>query len=77
MNTASEYQTHDELFSHADMITCLVFEQGGSSYLIDDRPDNGRIFRQIDETFYHELESLFEWGFPQHGGIWSIKKINY
>ena len=31
-----------------------------SYYLIDDRPDNGRIFRQIDETVYHELESLFE-----------------
>ena len=55
-----EYQTHDELLSHADMITCLVFEQDGSYYLIDDRPDNGRIFRQIDEAFYHELESLFE-----------------
>ena len=55
-----EYQTHDELLSHADMITCLVFEQDGSYYLIDDRPDNGRIFRQIDETVYHELESLFE-----------------
>ena len=55
-----EYQTHDELLSHADMITCLAFEQDGSYYLIDDRPDNGRIFRQIDEVFYHELESLFE-----------------
>lgn len=55
-----EYQTHDELISHADMITCLAFEQDGSYYLIDDRPDNGRIFRQIDEVFYHELESLFE-----------------
>ena len=55
-----EYQTHDELLSHADMITCLVFEQDGSYYLIDDRPDNGRIFRQIDETVYHELGSLFE-----------------
>ena len=55
-----EYQTHDELLSHGDMITCLVFEQDGSYYLIDDRPDNGRIFRQIDEVFYHELESLFE-----------------
>ena len=55
-----EYQTHDELISHADMITCLAFEQDGSYYLIDDRPDNGRIIRQIDETFYLELESLFE-----------------
>ena len=55
-----EYQTHDELLSHADMITCLAFEQDGSYYLIDDRPDNGRTFRQIDESFYHELESLFE-----------------
>lgn len=55
-----EYQTHDELLSHADMITCLVFEQDGSYYLIDDRPDNGRIFRQVDEAFYQELESLFE-----------------
>lgn len=49
-----------ELISHADMITCLAFEQDGSYYLIDDRPDNGRIIRQIDETFYLELESLFE-----------------
>lgn len=55
-----EYQTHDELLSHADMITCLAFEQDGSYYLVDDRPDNGRIIRQIDEAFYHELESLFE-----------------
>ena len=42
------------------MITCLAFEQDGSYYLIDDRPDNGRIFRQIDEAFYLELGSLFE-----------------
>ena len=55
-----EYQTHDELVSHADMVTCLAFEQDGSYYLIDDRPDNGRTIRQIDEVFYHELESLFE-----------------
>ena len=55
-----EYQTHDELLSHADMITCLAFEQDGSYYLIDDRPDNGRTIRQIDEAFYHELEALFE-----------------
>lgn len=55
-----EYQTHDELLSHADMITCLVFEQDGSYYLIDDRPDNGRIFRQIDESLYDQLEFLFE-----------------
>ena len=55
-----EYQIHNELLSHADMITCLAFEQDGSYYLIDDRPDNGRIFRQIDEAFYLELGSLFE-----------------
>ena len=55
-----EYQTNDELLSHADMITCLAFEQDGSYYLIDDRPDNGRIFRQIEEELYQKLESLFE-----------------
>lgn len=55
-----EYQIHDELLSHADMITCLALEQDGSYYLIDDRPDNGRTIREIDEAFYHELESLFE-----------------
>ena len=54
-----EYQTHDELLSHGDMLTCLAFEQDGSYYLIDDRPDNGRIFRQLEEALYHQLEALF------------------
>ena len=55
-----EYPTHDEMLSSGDSITCLAFEQDGSYYLIDDRPDNGRTIRQIDEAFYHELEALFE-----------------
>jgi len=54
-----EYKVRDNLVLHGDMIDCLVFEQDGQYYLIDDRPDNGRIFRQIDADFYHELEALF------------------
>ena len=44
---------------HPDMLTCLVFEQNESYYLIDDRPDNGRTFRQTDQSFYDMLAALF------------------
>lgn len=55
-----EYKVHEDLVLHDDMIHCLVFEQNGSYYIIDDRPDQGRIFRETDEAFYNELSSLFE-----------------
>lgn len=55
-----EYKVHEDLVLHEDMLHCLVFEQDGAYYLADDRPDNGRIIRTIDEAFYQELLSLFE-----------------
>ncbi len=55
-----EYKVHEELVLHDDMLSCFVFEQDGAYYLIDDRPDDGRIIREISEDFYHELENLFE-----------------
>ena len=55
-----EYKVHEELVLHDDMLRCLVFEQDGRYCLIDDRPDDGRIIREISEDFYHELENLFE-----------------
>lgn len=55
-----EYKVHDALVLHDGMLHCLVLEQNGGYYLIDDRPDNGRFIREIDEDFYNELSSLFE-----------------
>ncbi|MDO4582294.1 MAG: zinc ribbon domain-containing protein [Bacillota bacterium] len=60
-----EYEANDELMLHEDEIRCLVFQQDGETYIIDSyRPDNGRIFRQVDDEFeadfYTLLKSLFE-----------------
>ena len=55
-----EYQVHDDLVLHGDMLHCLVLEQNGGYYIIDDRPNDGRFIREIDEKFYNELSSLFE-----------------
>lgn len=56
-----EYKANDEFVLHPDMIRCLVFEQDGEYYLIDSyRPDNGRIFRQVDDAFYQMLMAMFE-----------------
>lgn len=55
-----EYKVHDDLVLHDDMLHCLVFEQNGGYYIIDDRPDNGRFIREMDEAFYKELSALFE-----------------
>lgn len=55
-----EYQVHDDLVLHGDMLHCLVLEQNGGYYIIDDRPNDGRFIREIDESFYNELSSLFE-----------------
>ncbi len=55
-----EYRANDALVLHPDMISCLVFAQDGRYYLINaDRPDNGRIFREVDEAFYNKLAALF------------------
>lgn len=54
-----EYQVHDGLVLHGDMLHCLVPEQNGGYYIIDDRPDNGRFIREIDESFYNKLAALF------------------
>lgn len=55
-----EYEVHEDLILHEDMLCCLVFEQEGEYYLVDDRPDNGRFIREIDEAFYNELVFLFK-----------------
>lgn len=55
-----EYKVHEDLVLHDDMIHCLVFEQDSGYYIIDDRPNQGRIFRETDEAFYNKLSSLFE-----------------
>lgn len=55
-----EYKVHEGLVLHDDMIHCLVLEQNGGYYIIDDRPDGGRFVREIDESFYRELAELFE-----------------
>lgn len=55
-----EYKVHDDLVLHDDMLHCLVFEQNGGYYIIDDRPDNGRFIREIDEQFYQTLVALFK-----------------
>ncbi len=54
-----EYEVQEDLVLHEDMLRCLAFEQDGVCYLIDDRPDNGRIIREITPEFYNLLESLF------------------
>ena len=54
-----EYQVHDGLVLHDDMLHCLVLEQNGGYYIIDDRPDNGRFIREVDEEFYNKLADLF------------------
>jgi uncharacterized Zn-finger protein len=55
-----EYEVHDDLVFHEDMLHCLAMEYNGGYYIMDDRPDNGRFIREIDEAFYNELSSLFE-----------------
>lgn len=55
-----EYKVHDDLVLHEDMLHCLVLEQDGGYYLIDDRPNNGQFIREIDEAFYNKLSTLFE-----------------
>ena len=56
-----EYKVQEDLILHEDLIHCLVFEQNGKYYLIDSyRPDNSRIFREINADFYQLLKSLFE-----------------
>lgn len=55
-----EYEVHEDLVLHEDMLHCLAMEYNGRYYIIDDRPDNGRFIREIDEAFYNELSSLFE-----------------
>ena len=51
----------ENLILHDDLIHCLAFEQNGKYYLIDSyRPDNSRIFREINADFYQLLKSLFE-----------------
>jgi len=54
-----EYKVHEGKVLHEDMITCLAFEQNGAYYFSDDRPNNGRHIRQIDEDFYNLLSDLF------------------
>ena len=54
-----EYRTRDDRISPPDMMHCLAFEQDGRYYLIDDRSDNARFIRSIDEGFYVYLESRF------------------
>jgi len=54
-----EYQVHDGLILHEDMLHCLVLEQDGGYYIIDDRPENGRFIRETDARFYQMLASLF------------------
>lgn len=55
-----EYKVHEDLVLHDDMLHCLVLEQYGGYYLIDDRPVNGRFIREIDEEFYNLLSTLFD-----------------
>ena len=55
-----EYKVHDNLVLHEDMLHCIILEQNGGYYIIDDRPNNGRFIREIDENFYSMLSSLFE-----------------
>jgi len=42
------------------VLHCFAFEKNDSFYIIDDRPDHGRIIREIDEAFYGKLSALFE-----------------
>lgn len=55
-----EYKVHDDMVLHEDMLHCLVLEQNGGYYIIDDRDDNGRNIRETDEAFYNKLSSLFQ-----------------
>lgn len=55
-----EYKVHDDMVLHEDMLHCLLVEQNGGYYIIDDRPDNGRNIRETDEAFYNKLSSLFQ-----------------
>lgn len=54
-----EYEVHEGLVLHEDMLHCLVLEQYGGYYLIDDRSDNGRFIREIDPVMFETLQSLF------------------
>lgn len=49
-----------QLRGDTNMQHCLVFEQDGCYYIIDDRPNEGRIIRETDEAFYNKLTALFE-----------------
>lgn len=55
-----EYRIHDSHFLHEDMLHCLVMEQNGKYYVIDDRADHGRFIRETDEEFYNTLKTMFE-----------------
>jgi len=59
-----EYEIHDDLLSHPDMLRCAVMEQDGEYYIMDDRVEAGKWIRQVDDEFkddfYPLLESLFE-----------------
>jgi len=55
-----EYEIHEEFILHEDMRHCLVFEKDGKCYLGDDRVDNARFFRQMDDDFYRFLTALFD-----------------
>ena len=54
-----EYRVHDDLVLHDDMLHCLVLEQDGGYYIIDDRPEDGRFIRETDARFYQTLAALF------------------
>lgn len=55
-----EYRIREDLILHEDMLQCLVFEQDGDYYIIDERWDNACNIRETDEAFYNALSSLFE-----------------
>ena len=59
-----EYEIHDDLLSHPDMLRCAIMEQDGEYYIMDDRVEEGKWIRQVDDEFkddfYPLLESLFE-----------------
>lgn len=57
-----EYQVHENMVLHDDMLSCFVMEQEGSYYIIDQRFENGCFIRQTTAQFYEQLKNLFEVG---------------
>lgn len=57
-----EYQIHENMVLHDDMLTCFVVEQEGSYYIIDQRFEKGCFIRQTTAQFYEKLLNLFEVG---------------